>query len=716
MPTTQQHNQPVSPAWLAVILGLAGGAALVTDQVVTPLVSWWAWPVLAVVGMCVTGVFTLLQQDGRDEQGWTRVFAYRSGIWIWLGVVTTLTSLYGWSLQMALLWAGGVAVLAAIGFVCPTPPLISRLQQVEPVIEQPGDDRRPQLVKDWEGHIRAVTKWKTVNVAKFEPWENPQDGFRLWVELPTDTGNTDGDLSDHCVRLGAAARLNAGCVVQSLPSDVQGVAILDVMLRDNLSDSDDVIHVEPTTAASINNPFPIITTPRGKKLSIVLRIETLLIGGATGSGKTTLLNRIIMYLARCTDTLLWIVDLNGGGIANNWIEPWARGKATKPVVDWVASTEDEFAVMVAVAAAIARDRKSNRAARERIRLANSGGVLPVDAGMAAIVVLADEGGEIRQALSAIGQIAASGLTTLAQIGRAAAVRPIISILRGTSDLMDKAHRTQCAMRLCLRMNEHGEYVHVLDSTPGKTPLKHKGAGYLKTTFELTEPVYGRTVNIDESSIERHAIACGDHRPNLDEYGLAVAAALRPDDVTGGKDYPTFTGSRAYQDTLAGKAYTGRWERAAALLAELRGEEYDDLDGQQPRRPVIANSPATSNLDAWAMSVAGPAVVEQPAPAARAAEQDQGGGARIYQFPTRVGQAVQRPAPQPKAPTSARAQILALVEAAGADGMKAADLERAVSAARSRVYTLLADLTQEGQLVKNSDGMYVAPSHAATTAG
>jgi hypothetical protein len=701
MNATTQEQEGHTPAWLAVITGLAAAALLITDQAIHPLLPWWAWPLVGLAAMGIAAFVTVIQMDHSGQLGWFRVLIYRLLLCLGFGVWTTWVDVTKLSVGLGLGWLGGTAALAAVGAVCPSP------RPAHPVSTGLAWDRRPAVIRDWEARIRSVTR-EQVTVVGWRPWDNPEDGFRLYVELPVDRGTTDSDLALHCDKLAAAARLPRGCVVQSLPSDRQGIAILDVMLRDNLIDTEDHVHIEPTTPASINDPFPVLTTPRGEALTIALRIHAPLIGGSTGSGKTTLLHRIIMWLARCTDTLLWVVDLNGGGVATPWIEPWARGETPQPVVDWVADDEEEMAVMVAVAAAIARDRKSNRAARDRKRARNTN-LLPVGPDMPAIVVLADEGGEIRQALSLLGQFAANGLTRLAQIGRAEAVRPIISILRGTSDLMDKAHRVQCSIRLCLRMNEHGEYAHVLDSNPPKTPLTHAGAGYLKTTFELTEPVYGRTVNVDEDAIERHAIACGHLRPELDEYGVAVAARLTPAQVTGGKDFPDLMKSRVMRDVRAGKAYTGRWERYAAKLAEMRGEVYDEpADQPTVAAPMPARFGLTSSLDALEAGVAaaagsGPAVVAS----SRSGSES---NARIIQFPVRPGQTL-TPTPQP---ATAREQILALVRSAGTAGLAASDIEGRVQAARSRVYDLLKQLRQEGLISQNTQGLYVLPASSQTT--
>src|SRR5439155_15120949 len=101
----------------------------------------------------------------------------------------------------------------------------------------------------------------------------------------------------------------------------------DVMLRDCLAEPTEL--TEDYSAASINDEFPVMSSPRGERLNICLRIKSMIVGGTTGSGKTTLLNRLILWLARCVDALIWVIDLNGGGVAAPWIEPWALGKASR---------------------------------------------------------------------------------------------------------------------------------------------------------------------------------------------------------------------------------------------------------------------------------------------------------------------------------------------------------------------------------------------------
>jgi hypothetical protein len=143
---------------------------------------------------------------------------------------------------------------------------------------------------------------------------------------------------------------------------------------------------------------------------------------------------------------------------------------------------------------------------------------------------------------------------------------------------------------------------------------------------------------------------------------------------------------------------------------MRGEEYTEpKDVEQPQLPPVPSR--TSALDALAARVLGPADAETLPPHAEPVATP--GGAKIIQFPGVRRE--QQPA-QPAADT-AREQIIALVRAAGPDGIQAAEIERRVNAARSRVYSLLKELRESGEVRQNNDGRYLLAASASTpTAG
>lgn len=699
-----------SAPWAVAVTVLGSVAAVIAQRAglapFTPLLI----PVVALFGLAVALVGTLIQHaEHGGGHGWVRVYVFRVMLALAAGSWSTWAVLAGWQEPVSVSLGCGALGLFALAHLCRTPQRLRR----EVVQQDEGPDRRPKVIRVWEARIRQITKQK-VTVTSVEPWSNPEDGMRLLVELPADTGMTTADLAAFTDRLQHAARLPQGCAVRVLESNRQGTAVLDVMLRDCLCD--EVTIDEGTTAASINDEFTVMTSPRGERLNICLRIFSMIVGGTVGSGKTTLLHRIIMRLARCVDALIWVVDTNGGGVAESWISPWARGEASRPVVDWVADNEDEAAVLVSVAAAIAKDRKTNMEATRRKKAANAD-VLPVDTKMPAIIVLTDEGGEVRQARSLLGQIAAEGITRLAQIGRAEGVRVIMSVLRGTADLLDKGLRTNAAIRLCLRMEEEGEYDHVLGANPGRTRLLHTGSAYLRRQLD-PKPIFGRTVNVPRDARERHAIACADLRPELDERGQQVAAKVRPRDVTGKDPAPEIAALPVMQDVAGGRAYSGRWERYAAKLAEMRGEELPDIEpgDQEPQAPAESSPPpatsGTGALDAWAAAVNGPA----PAPAVQRSSVDLNDQAAVDAEARRLLGALEEPdtSPPPGSAGTARERILAMVDEAGPEGISAGDIEKSAGVARSRSQQILKELREEGLIryrEPGQQGVYVTPRHA-----
>ena len=735
MSTTKHPEHGTQANWLPVYAALTSIALVIVDRFdILPGMRWWWLTLAAVVATGLSVLFTLIQSNVRGNVGWLRVIAHRATTMIGAGVWATWTDLVGWTSGL-ILWGGvGVVALSALGLVCQSPAQEGRMPAVEHHAD-PVRDISPRTPKGttYQQALRAVTKLKDITVTDWEHWAVKGDGLRLFVELPADQGTTLTDLAQKTDALAHACRLPDGCAIRVLKSHTQGIVVVDVMLRNTLGEGT-AVHTEPATPASINDDFPILRTPRGEMLSICLRIFSMIVGGTTGSGKTTLLHRIVMWLARCTDAVVWVVDLNGGGVADPWISPWAEGRASHPVVDWVATSEEEAAVMVAVARAIAVDRKANPAAKRRKRDANAT-VLPVSPDMPALVVLTDEGGEVRQAASLFGQLTGQGISRLAQIGRAEGVRTIMSVLRGTADLLDKGLRTVTALRLCLRMEEHDEYVHVLGSNPGKTDLEGAvGAGFLRTDT-ITRPVLGRTVNVDLAGIDRHAVVTAELRPALDQYALAAAARVTPQDVLGRPPAREYMVHPAMRDAELGRAYSGRWDRYRAKMLEEYGIEVEGVDATpaapQLQRPAPASganpvtyaaataapaSTRTATLDAWGQQVLGGKDAAAAPPAPTPVAQLEGSAKVIPLFGGRPQQEAPTPAAPAAGPT-AREQILALVRAAGATGIAASEVERQVNAARSRVMDLLKELREQAKIEKNGGGLYVmAKTDAQNTAG
>lgn len=691
----QQQNGP-SPAWYAAIVALAGAVMAVIDQWFHPFMEWWGYIPLCLGGFLISGVITLVQTNTANnaETGrqWLIVLIYRQLIWVNAGAWAIVTDLAGINvITGAWFGFGGIIGLGFLGVIAREPVMAVTHRDAPPEREERVDRRSPEQI-EWEQRIREVTGME-VKVPTLEPWDKPQNGFRLKVDLPIKKGAQVSALVPFTGNLAAAARLRDGCVITVDDSGIQGVAFLDVMRRNVLEDHRPVYR-EPTTPASINDEFPVLTSARGELFKINLRKYAMLIGGTTGSGKTTLLHRIIMYLARCVDALIWIVDLNGGGVAEPWINAWATGRAAKPIIDWIARDEAEAALLVTCANEIAKDRKNSKEAARRKRSKNSAGWLPVDKDMPAIIVLADEGGTLATALGLLGQLAARGMTSMAQIGRAEGIRAIVSVLRGTSDLLDKGFRVVAEIRLCLRMVEYIEYDHILGEHPGNVNLGSiEGAGFLKTPNRRF--VFGGTENVDLEGMDEHAVACARLRPDLDPGGIATCAKVTTRKVFGREPSEEQMEFRAMQDADLGRAYTHRWVRYEPELAAIRGDEFDPSWWAEHGYGISFEAEVSG--ESGGSSTPGLAAMMRSAGIGKPEAQAEA-PARLASIP-----------PQPRG--DGRAQVLGVLSDAKEAGMRPATMLEKVTIGKSQLFNVLNELVSEHVIVKSEDGIYWLPQYA-----
>jgi hypothetical protein len=325
------------------------------------------------------------------------------------------------------------------------------------------------------------------------------------------------------------------------------------------------------------------------------------------------------------------------------------------------------------------------------------------------VVINDEGGEIRQSVGVLGQLADDGLSRLAQIGRAEAVRVVKSVLRGTADLLDKGLRVNAALRICLRMEEDDEYGHVLGMNPSKgVKLTTKGAGLIKRGMVDPRPVLGRTVDVPPDLIEDASVECACLRPELDGQARQVAARLTVRQVLGGRNpdgYPDLMNLRVIQDVVAGQAYEGRWERYAPKLAEIRGEELPEPEvvdeppaGPGPAVPVVAEGSKLAQLIA-STGVASPVAVQPERAAVDVTDQE-----RVDREFARLT------ADMPVTKLTTREHIVAILRDKYPDPLMSQEIGEQLAgrgAAVSRTYRqdVLAKMLKAGELVQGGDGRY-----------
>lgn len=199
-------------------------------------------------------------------------------------------------------------------------------------------------------------------------------------------------------------------------------AVLFVSTRDVLAESIDLPgDHHPLT---ITEPLTLGILESGDPFEIRFRQNSVFIAGKKGSGKSVLLHVIISVITRCTDAVIWMIDMAEGNTAKRWIRPWAEGwkdrhgrLIDRPILDWVATTVEEAVRLLNASIAVA----DGRARRMK------GGKIRPTADIPALIVITDENPE----LMARVPDAIIAKTRGIKKGRKAAVDYIDAAQRGT---------------------------------------------------------------------------------------------------------------------------------------------------------------------------------------------------------------------------------------------------------------------------------------------
>ncbi len=291
----------------------------------------------------------------------------------------------------------------------------------------------------------------------------------------------------------------------------------------------------PITPLTINRPIPFGFHRDGAYAAAEMRQKCVAIVGTPGSGKTVVEQCFVAGLARCPDALVWPIDLSSGGLTNPWLNPWLDGDMAIPVLDWCAFTRDEAVTMTRVALEIIDAR---RLAYRRLMRQHNTDKVPCSPAVPAIYILLDEGKEATGITGNPELI--RNLITIADKGRAVAVRIIITGVRGTSETIPKEMMADIGARLAMRVAEDNELAHVLGWKVkfNARDFPYPGCGLWRDDL-AGAPQRFRSFDLHRpSSIETIALACETWRPALDEPSAAVPS---------------------------GHLYASRWDRALPIL-------------------------------------------------------------------------------------------------------------------------------------------------------
>lgn len=369
-----------------------------------------------------------------------------------------------------------------------------------------------------------------------------------------------------------------GCTIELLEPEGEGQRVFVLRITTKLMKDVNIPHPGWMEQRSILDGIPIGVRMNGDTVEAPAREESWLVVGKKGSGKTTLLHGVTATVGMCRDALVWHIDLNGGGMTQPWIDLWLQGKVGRPPVDWAAPTIDEAIRMTAAAIRIAKDRKTSTRALKRRHNTN---LLPVSADMPEIVIMLDEGAEALNAAGK-GQVAelAANLDEIQRIARNEAVNPILSVLRGTGDLVPASMSTQTSVGVCMKVKHQREIASVFEEAwEMKLQPQHLTAkGSMFLGIDGDSPFRSQAWNILPEQMEEQGKLISRVRPELNETACKAA----------------------------GEDYASRYERMRKLFVE-EAEVVDE---------TAAPTPAAATSGTWTVGwdVSGGSPKPAPTPA------------------------------------------------------------------------------------------------------
>ncbi|MFC3504788.1 hypothetical protein ACFOOK_28005 [Micromonospora krabiensis] len=502
----QRSGENIASAVIATV-GPLVGAGLCT-----------AWDVPAAVPAILAGAAAagVSVRDHRAGLPWSER-AFRLAAGLAAGAWTTWSTVTGpWNIVNLVAGAGaalfGMATAPAfIGDDAPTAQPQGAQANTQPPVPA---GRRGQ----WKALIERIARVQPVVITADPDWPNGA-GFTLHVVFSAGSGDSWTNIRDAAGRLAAAAQLPKGCAISVEEGDLQGTAIVRVPTLYALAG--ELPLPDETSVLSIWDDLPVGVNEDTTPAMVNLRQASGLFVGRRGGGKTNLLKVLIGQLLRTRDSVVWVADLNGGGLAVPFMLPYAKGEVQQPPIDWVAATAEEVVLMAQVAAAIAKDRKARYAA---LTAESGGDLLPVTRDLPQITIVVDESAEVdddREAREAM-----DALLRVQRIGRAEGVNVLFSALRATQDTIPVSVRKQSSLKLCGPVEDDTELEYVLPGARVRSAdLVHPGTFFLRRGDQGASVRQVKVFRTLPDRIRRIVLATDGRHPEVDPAGQQVGAKV-----------------------------------------------------------------------------------------------------------------------------------------------------------------------------------------------
>lgn len=397
---------------------------------------------------------------------------------------------------------------------------------------------RERLARDEASNVRELRKWQKLlvrlgveGVTVLDIVEHGQ-GRQIHGRLGKITADgprpgTIATLREAAPMIAQHRRLPAGAVTIEQPPGTSSAEFV-LHIREESGPRETVYLPAENNLLTINRPLGLALRDDGREWTLRVREVNVLIAGVTGSGKSNLLQVFIAQLARCVDVVVFMIDLKGGRAARPWMVPWIQGFTPRPVIDWLATTREEAALMLQALWAAREARSRSGAGGEKI--------LP-SADLPAILLLCDEAAVLFGHQARDGGISSHAVARdaarLAETGRAEAINLITAAVRADVETFgNTVFKAMSRVRIGLGFAQESDGRSVFpDDTAAARALAQitePGSGLAKVLREITPPLHFYRItdgNPDEEGkptkdrITPVALFAGGIRPQLDELTM-----------------------------------------------------------------------------------------------------------------------------------------------------------------------------------------------------
>lgn len=494
------------------------------------------------------------------------------------------------------------------------------------------DGKRKQIADEWEDRIVRVCAAAVVQIVGVEVWESG-GGFSLDGECGQG-GTRWKDIALYKDQLAADAKLPEGCGVEVEAGAHRGAVLIHVSTVNHLVE--DVDYPADYSPLTVNEPAPIGVRRDGTAEGPVNRQASMLFVGRRGSGKTNLMNVQVANNCRMVDSLTFVIDLNGGGLALKWLRAWAAaGKPGRPPIDWVADTPEKALAMAKALVRIAKARKVGYQDRE---IAANDDKLPVDAEVPEIRVFNDEGAEIfstRSRRDETLRAIADALVQTLEIARAAAVNETTSGLRATQDVIsDPQILKQSTYKVAMKVADDAElnYFFGYNHNASTEDAPYPGCALVRDDDGQVHPI--KVYRLKPAQILDIVKATADRRPQLDELSQRAAGKayeqrwMNTDHLFGTGPAPAaaVVEEKPGPEAPRGRGVTADWGTAPAGGEAQAAIDQAEEARRRLREAMNETGPRDGDLDAQFLDIlAGGGVTWQPPAAPSAAAPQDGDG-------------------------------------------------------------------------------------------